>query len=193
MTSQRNGCPHFFVTCGQFWPPGIVVACIRPSIHLSRLSVCHQVFPRDNSSPVQAKIPIVFWGDWPWPLRSNLTSKSKFTLFWACEFAHAISHHRLKSGFPNLDQKCILVLLRSLLIWGLIFSFIFNFKPVIFYQTLRLLFICIILYIFSEAIASECSTSHNALHIYWFLCTRTWFRHEPWNSLLLYLGATIGI
>ena len=39
------------------------------------------------------------------------------------------------SRFPNLDQKCTLALLRSLLIWGLIyldlqFSFIFNFKPV---------------------------------------------------------------
>ena len=87
----------------------------------------------------------------------------------------------------------MLILLRSLLIWGLIFSFIFNFKPVIFYQTLHLLFICVILYIFSEAIASECSTSHMALHTYWFLCTRTWFHPEQWNSLLLYLGVTIGI
>ena len=30
------------------------------------------------------------------------------------------SHHRLKSRFPNLDQKCILALLRSLLILELI-------------------------------------------------------------------------
>ena len=30
------------------------------------------------------KIRIVFGGDWPWPSRSNLTSKSKFTPFWAC-------------------------------------------------------------------------------------------------------------
>ena len=29
------------------------------------------------------KIPIVFWGNWPWPSRSNLTSNSKFTPFWA--------------------------------------------------------------------------------------------------------------
>ena len=32
----------------------------------------------------------------------------------------AISHHWLESGFPNLDQKCILSLLGSLLILGLI-------------------------------------------------------------------------
>ena len=30
------------------------------------------------------KIPIVLGGDWPWPSRSNFTSKSKFTTFWAC-------------------------------------------------------------------------------------------------------------
>ena len=28
---------------------------------------------------------LLFWGgDWPWPSRSNLTSKSKVTPFWAC-------------------------------------------------------------------------------------------------------------
>ena len=73
------------------------------------------------------------------------------------------------------------------------FSFIFNFKLVIFYQTLRPLFICIVLYIFSEAIASECSTSHMAPHIYWFLCTWTGSHHGPCNSLLSYLGETIGV
>ena len=54
--------------------------------------------PSGNSSTVQAritkfgpekqntlvKIPIVFWGNWPWPSRSNLTSNSKLTQFWAC-------------------------------------------------------------------------------------------------------------
>ena len=74
-----------------------------------------------------------------------------------------------------------------------IFNFIFNFKPVIFIQTLRLTFICVVLYIFSEAIASECSTSHMAPHIYWFPWMRTGSRHGPWNSLPLYLGETIGV
>ena len=54
--------------------------------------------PHDNSPPVQAritkfgpekqntlvKIPIVLGGKWPWPSRSNLTSNSKLTPFWAC-------------------------------------------------------------------------------------------------------------
>ena len=30
------------------------------------------------------EISIFFWGDWPWPSKSNWTPKSKFTLLWAC-------------------------------------------------------------------------------------------------------------
>ena len=63
------------------------------------LSVCQSLAcPCDNSGPVQAriakfgpkmqktlvKVPIVLGGNWPWPSRSNLTSKSEFTPFWAC-------------------------------------------------------------------------------------------------------------
>ena len=76
-------------TRGQFWPPGIVVACVRPSVR-------HQVCPRDNSSPVEARITkfrpkmqntvvkvlLVLGGNQP--SRPNLRSKSKFTPFWAC-------------------------------------------------------------------------------------------------------------
>ena len=58
---------------------------------------------------------------------------------------------------------------------------------------MRLLNICVVLYIFSETIASKCSTSHMAPHIYWFLCIRAGSRHGPWNSLPLYLGETIGV
>ena len=98
------------------------------------------------------------WGDWRWSSRSNWTWKSKFTPFWDCEFVRAISQYQIKWGFPNLDQKCILALLRSLLILGLIdLDLQFHFLPVIFYQILRLLNICVVLYIFSEDIATECS------------------------------------
>ena len=83
---------RLFFTRGQFWPPGIVVACVCVCVYHSL--AC----PHDNSSPVQAritkfgpekqntlvKIPIVFGGNWPWPSRSNLTSNSKLTPFWAC-------------------------------------------------------------------------------------------------------------
>ena len=35
-------------------------------------------------------------------------------------FVHAITHNQLKLQFPNLEQKCILALFRSLPIFGLI-------------------------------------------------------------------------
>ena len=36
------------------------------------------------------------------------------------ELVHAITHHQLKLQFPNLEQKCMLALFRSLPILGLI-------------------------------------------------------------------------
>ena len=47
------------------------------------------------------------------------------------EFVYMIIHHQLRLEFPNVDQKLILALLRSLLIWGLIYlvlQFNFDFK-----------------------------------------------------------------
>ena len=84
--------PLMIFTRGQFWPPGIVVACVCVCVYQSL--AC----PHDNSSPVQARItkfgpekqntlvkfPIVLGGNWPWPSRSNLTSNSRLTPFWAC-------------------------------------------------------------------------------------------------------------
>ena len=76
--------------------------CVRLCVCLSVslcLSVCQSLAcPRDNSRPVQAritkfgpkmqktlvKVSIVLWTDRPWPSRSNLTWKSKFTPFWPC-------------------------------------------------------------------------------------------------------------
>ena len=86
---------EFIFTRGQFWPSGIVIACVCGS-------VCVCVYqslacPGDNSTLIQARItkfwpemqntlvwvPIVLGDDRPWPSRSNLTSKSNFTPFWA--------------------------------------------------------------------------------------------------------------
>ena len=91
---------NYIFTRGQFWPSGIVVACVCVCICVS-ISVCVcqlLACPRDNSGPVQdritkfwpkmqktlVKVPIVLWTDRPWSSRSNLTWKSKFTPFWAC-------------------------------------------------------------------------------------------------------------
>ena len=81
-------------TGGQLWPSGIwpsgnVAACVCLCGHQSR--AC----PRDllwlvparitkfepDMQNILVKIPIVLGVGWPWPSRSNLTWKSKFTLF----------------------------------------------------------------------------------------------------------------
>ena len=92
--------PPDVFTRGQFWPSGIVVACVCLSVWVS-VCVCvrqPRACPRHKSRRVQArttkfgqkvqnnlvKVPIVLGGDWHWPSRSNLTWKTKFTPFWAC-------------------------------------------------------------------------------------------------------------
>ena len=91
----------WFITRGQFWPLGIVIACVYGSVCPCVCVYQSRACPHDNSSPIQAQItkfgpemqntlvwvPIVFGDDWPWSSRSNLTWKSNFTPFWAC------SHH----------------------------------------------------------------------------------------------------
>ena len=88
----------YFSFCECFLLPeasfGLRVLSLPVSVCVYQSLAC----PHNNSSPVQAritkfgpekqitmvKIPIVFGGNWPWPLRSNLTSNSKLTPFWAC-------------------------------------------------------------------------------------------------------------
>ena len=91
---------HVYGTHGGFYPRPVLAfgycRCLR-------LSVCvcvrqPRACPRHKSSRVQTrttkfrqkvqnnlvKVPIVLRGNWPWPSRSNLTWKTKFTPFWAC-------------------------------------------------------------------------------------------------------------
>ena len=115
-------------TRGQFWPSGIVIACVCGSVCVYQSRAC----PHDNSSPIQTRItkfgpkmqntlvwvPIVLGDDRPWSSRSNSTRKSNFTSFWACphHYSSAIQARITKFGpkmhFFGLD-------------W-LIFTFIFN-------------------------------------------------------------------
>ena len=96
-----------WLTC--LWPVLVVVVTsgflpeasfgLRVLSSPASVCVCQSLAcPHDNSGPVQAriakfgpkmqktlvKVPIVLGGNWPWPSRSNLTSKSEFTPFWAC-------------------------------------------------------------------------------------------------------------
>ena len=117
-------------TRGQFWPSGIVVACVCVCVCVCVclsvcLSVCQSLAcPGDNSGPVQAriakfgpkmqktlvKVPIVFGGNWPWPSRSNLTSKSEFTQFWACPDHNSLPiQARITKFGPEVENSLVKV------------------------------------------------------------------------------------
>ena len=89
------------------------------------LSVCQSLAcPRDNSGPVQAriakfgpkmqktlvKVPIVLGSNWPWPSRSNLTSKSEFTQFWACPDHNSLPiQARITKFGPEVEKSLVKV------------------------------------------------------------------------------------
>ena len=89
------------------------------------LSVCQSLAcPGDNSGPVQARIakfgpkmqktlvtvPIVLGGNWPWPSRSNLTSKSEFTQFWACPDHNSLPiQARITKFGPEVENSLVKV------------------------------------------------------------------------------------
>ena len=77
----------FFFNWGQFWLlslPASVCVCLCLSVCVS---TTRQLFKLGFGPKIQntlVKVPVVLCTDRPWPLRSNLTWKSKFTPSWAC-------------------------------------------------------------------------------------------------------------
>ena len=102
--------------------PASVCVCVCLSVCLS---VCQSLAcPGDNSGPVQARIakfgpkmqktlvmvPIVLGGNWPWPSRSNLTSKSEFTQFWACPDHNSLPiQARITKFGPEVENSLVKV------------------------------------------------------------------------------------
>ena len=133
LLSNRHQGTHIlfeFYYRGQFWPSGIVIACVCvcPCPWVCQ-PVCQSIAcPRDNSGPVQAriakfgtktqktlvKVPIVLGGNWPWPSRSNLTYKLEFTPFWVCPHHYLLPiQARITKFGPEVESSW----LRSLLFW----------------------------------------------------------------------------
>ena len=86
-------------TWGQFWPFGYchclclcLCVCVCVSLCVNHLLVhaitrdpCKLGSPNLNQKCKQPWLrSLLFWGDWLWTSRSNLTSESKFTQFLAC-------------------------------------------------------------------------------------------------------------
>ena len=126
----------YIFTRGQFWPSGIVVACVClsvcPSVHPS-VCVCgkHLLVRAITQHPFKLGSPnldnwckrpwlrsLKFWGVIDLDLQGQIELQSQNLPHF--ELVHAITHHQLKLQFPNLEQKCILALFRSLPILGLI-------------------------------------------------------------------------
>ena len=126
-------------------------------------------------------MPFVLVDDWPWPSKSNLTSKSKFTPFWACP---VVTHHRFKLESPNWDQRCKIPWLRSISFWGLIEfdrSNLTQFKK----KTLFALLFVSLKYLWDMQKQSllNCSTFHMAPQMPIPLCTLKGSVHGPWTCL----------
>ena len=93
--------------------PASVCVCVRQP----RACPCHKS-PRMQARTTKfgqkvqnnlVKVPIVFGGDWPWPSRSNLTWKAKFTTFWACPCHNSPSIQARTTKFGQKMQTNLLV------------------------------------------------------------------------------------
>ena len=148
--------------------------CASPSVTKFVRAITHHPFKLgspnlDHRCKTPCLISILFLG---W---FALTCKVKFNFkvkicpiksLWVCPRYRSPTN---EVKISKCGPKCIFALLLSLLILGLIdlsLQFHFEFQTCYLYQTWRFLFICVVLYILSEAIANECSTSHMAPHIY---------------------------
>ena len=112
--------------------PVSVCLCIRPSVrpsvcvcgkHLLVHAITHHPFKLGslNLDP-RCKRPwsrsLLFWGVIDIDLHGQIQLQSQNLPHF--EFVHAMTHCQLKLQFPNLEQKCIVTLFRSLPILGLI-------------------------------------------------------------------------
>ena len=114
-------------------------------------SVCQSLaYPRDNLGPVQARIAkfgpkmqktlvkviIVLEGNWSWPSRSNWTSKSEFTPFWACpDHNSSPIQVRITKCGPEVENSLVKVPIILGGNWPMTFKVKFDLNSRIFYQT----------------------------------------------------------
>ena len=102
--------------------PACVCVCVCMSVnHQLVRAITHQPFKLESPNLDQRwKRPwlrsLLFCGTIDLELQGQIELKSQNLPHF--ELVRAKSHHQLKSVFPNLGQKCILALSRSLLILG---------------------------------------------------------------------------
>ena len=129
---DRSTFYHLVFTRGQFWPSGIVVACVCVSVcPCVRVSVCvcvnhglvrtitHHSFKLESPNLEQrCKRPwlrcLLFLGMIDLDLQGQIQLESQILPHF--ELVRPITHQPCMLESPNLDRKCILALLRCLLI-----------------------------------------------------------------------------
>ena len=185
--------PRPVLSLGYCFSPPSVCVCVYVWVCIHQSWVC----PCDHLSRVQnritkfgpevqntlVKIPFVFGINWPWPSRLNFNFKVKiYPILSLCACPHDKSlliDVRISKFGPKIYLSIVYIPIDFGIDWPWSsVSFLIS-NLFIFYQIWGLLFNCVILYIFSETMTSECSTSHVVLLIYWFVCTQTGSRHGP--------------
>ena len=117
--SQSRFVVTYVFTRGQFWPSGIVVACVC-------VCVCLSVITRDPSRLGSPNLdqrckrpwlrPLLFFGLIDFDLQGPIQHESQnFPHF---ELVRSITHHPFNLGLPNLDQRCKTPWLRSTITSG---------------------------------------------------------------------------
>ena len=129
-----------------------VCVCVRPCVnHELVRAITHHPFQLGSPNVDQrCKIPwlrsLLFCGTIDRDLQGQIELQSQNLPHF--ELVHAITHHQLKLQFPNLEQKCILALFKSLPILVLIeIDLQFNLE---FQTQTKLSFLCTSLAFFSE-------------------------------------------
>ena len=110
-------------------PPGIVVACVRPSVRPFVRAITHHPFKLGPPNlDHRCKRPCLrsllfgffffcfFFGGGVIDLDLKFNFKVKYYPHF--ELVRAITHHPFMLGPPNLDQRCKIPWLRTLLFWG---------------------------------------------------------------------------
>ena len=171
--------------------PACVRLCVRPSIRSSVTKFVHAITQHpfklgSRNSDHRCKIfwfrAPLFWGDWPWPSGSNLTSKSKLTPFWAWTRDNSSpAQARTTKFLPELQNTLVKIPIVLGVDWAWHVKLNLFSKSYLFASLLRLWNIC-------ETCKNGWKRSlFHILNGYTLICSPTGSCHGPWNSRVISL------
>ena len=118
-SSADRRCSNYTWVINNFYPRPVACVCpsVSPSVTKFVRAISHYPFKLGSPNLDQrCKRPwlrsLLFCGTIDLDLQGQIELQSQNLPHF--ELVHAITHHQLKFQFPNLEQKCILALFRSL-------------------------------------------------------------------------------